>query len=60
MESNDFRKLPVIKKEDLLASLRQDQGIVANDGLPGVNDRLEEIKKLDILASIGEEDEDLG
>ncbi|MFT9597915.1 helicase-exonuclease AddAB subunit AddB [Mesobacillus sp.] len=60
VESNDFRKLPVIKKEDLLASLRQDQGIEANDGLPGVNDRLEEIKKLDILASVGEEEEDLG
>lgn len=60
VESNDFRKLPVIKKEDLLASLRQDQQMKANDGLPGVNDRLEEIKKLDILASIGEEEEDLG
>ncbi|WP_371931913.1 PD-(D/E)XK nuclease family protein [Mesobacillus subterraneus] len=60
VESNEFRKLPVIKKEDLLASLRQDQLMKAKDSLPGTNDVLEEIRKLDILASMGEEEEDLG
>lgn len=60
VEYNDFRKLPVIKKEDLLESLRQEQQIKANDGLPAANDRVEEIRKLDILASMREEEEDLG
>lgn len=60
VESNDFRKLPVIKKDDLLEALRHDESLKADDGLPVSSDRLEDIKKLDILASIGEEEEDLG
>jgi ATP-dependent helicase/nuclease subunit B len=60
VESNEFRKLPVIKKDDLLEALRQDENIKGNDGLSVKSDVLEEIKKLDILASIGEEEEDLG
>lgn len=60
VESNDFRKLPVIKKEDLLEALRHDENLKADDGLPKTTDRLEEIKKQDILLSLREEEEDLG
>lgn len=60
VESNEFRKLPVIKKEDLLESMRQDESLKINDRLNVSSDRLEEIKKQDILESIGEEEEDLG
>ncbi|WHX41854.1 helicase-exonuclease AddAB subunit AddB [Mesobacillus sp. AQ2] len=60
VESNDFRKLPVIKKEDLLQSLRQDENLKADDGLAVDSARLEEIKKFGLLSAIGEEEEDLG
>jgi ATP-dependent helicase/nuclease subunit B len=60
VESNDFRKLPVIKKEDLLEALRHDENLKANDGLPRTPDKLDEIKKQDILLSLREEEEDLG
>jgi ATP-dependent helicase/nuclease subunit B len=60
VESNDFRKLPVIKKEDLLEALRHDENLKANDGLPRTPDKLDDIKKQDILLSLREEEEDLG
>lgn len=60
MESNDFRKLPPIKKEDLLEALRQDENLKSSYGFANKSGRLEEIKKQDLLSSLGEEDEDLG
>lgn len=54
IESNDFRKLPVIKKEDLLQSLKQDESLKGEDLLTFGSARLEE------RSSIGEEEEDLG
>ncbi|RSD29326.1 helicase-exonuclease AddAB subunit AddB [Mesobacillus subterraneus] len=60
VESNDFRKLPVIKKEDLLEALRQDENLKAKDGLSVNSGRLEELKKMDLFTTIGEEEEDLG
>lgn len=58
--ANEFRKLPAIKKEDILQTLRQDENRASGEGAPLKRGKLGDIKKHDILAAIGEEDENLG
>jgi ATP-dependent helicase/nuclease subunit B len=60
VESNDYRKLPAIKKEDMLEALRNDENLKLTDGSSIRRNRLVEMNQQDILASIGEEEEDLG